>query len=82
MADAGVNDTGSCVVPICSTRSEDADRKALMVVAGCLRPEQGGLLQGERDVYRMPHVRSYAVPRCWVRTWLRAAQLCANVLPQ
>ena len=41
MADAGVNDTGSCVVPICSARSEGADREALMVVAGCLRPEQG-----------------------------------------
>ena len=52
MADAGVNDTGSCVVPICSTRSEGADRKALMVVAGCLRPEQGGLLQGGRDATR------------------------------
>ena len=52
MADAGVNDTGSCVVPICSTRSEGADREALMVVAGCLRPEQGGLLQGGRDATR------------------------------
>ena len=53
MADAEVNDTGSCVVPIfiCSTRSEGADREALMVIAGCLRPEQGGLLQG-RDATR------------------------------
>ena len=52
MADAGVNDTGSCVVPICSTRREGADREALMVVAGYLRPEQGRLLQGGRDATR------------------------------
>ena len=52
MADAGVNDTGSCVVPICSTRSEGADPEALMVVAGCLHHEQGGLLQGGQDATR------------------------------
>ena len=52
MADAGVNDTGSSVVPIYSTRSGGADREALMVVGGCLRPEQGGLLQGGRDATR------------------------------
>ena len=91
---AGVH-AGSCNVSVCSILSEGMGRACYTIAAGdenvCTRDrrpwvlpinptrklEDGRLLLTERLV-----VRGYTVPRCWVRSCLRAALVVANDLPQ